>query len=170
MILSDKEILERIEKEKLIQNFIDLKIQLQPASFDLTLDEIFLLTSSASIDFSNKERKLPEYKKIEFKDEWLVLNKGIYLISFNEILNIPKDLMALLRPRSSLVRSGATIFSSLWDPGYSGKSNCLLAVFNENGIKIKKNARIAQMIFIKLSSLPEKIYSGVYQREGISKI
>jgi len=170
MILSDKEILERIEKEKLIQNFIDLKIQLQPASFDLTLDEIFLLTSSASIDFSNKERKLPEYKKIEFKDEWLVLNKGIYLISFNEIVNIPKDLMALLRPRSSLVRSGATIFSSLWDPGYSGKSNCLLAVFNENGIKIKKNARIAQMIFIKLSSLPEKIYSGVYQREGISKI
>ena len=167
MILNSEEIRERILKEKLIENFIDLEIQLQPASFDLTLDEIFLLTSSASIDFDNKERRLPNYKKIEFKDEWIELNKEVYLVSFNEIVNIPKDLIAFVRPRSSLVRSGATIFSSLWDPGYSGKSNCLLAVLSENGIKLKKNARIAQMVFFKLSSPTSKTYSGIYQNEGI---
>jgi dUTP pyrophosphatase len=167
MILSSKEIKERILKDRLIENFIDSSIQLQPASFDLTLDEIFLLKSSASIDFSNKEREIPKYEKIEFKDEWILLNKGIYLISFNEIVNIPKDLIAFVRPRSSLVRSGATIFSSLWDPGYSGKSNCLLVVLNENGIKIKKNARVAQMVFLKLSSPANKMYEGIYQKEGI---
>jgi len=170
MILSSEEIKERILKEKLIENFIDLETQLQPASFDLTLDEIYLLTSSASIDFSNKERKLPNYKKIEFNNDWIGLNEGIYLISFNEIVNIPNDLLAFLRPRSSLIRSGATIFSSLWDPGYSGKSNCLLVVLNENGIKLKKNARIAQMVFFKLSSVASKTYSGIYQREGISNL
>jgi len=167
MILSSKEIKDRILKDRLIENFIDLSVQLQPASFDLTLDEIFLLKSSASIDFSNKEREIPKYEKIEFKDEWILLNKGIYLISFNEIVNIPKDLIAFVRPRSSLVRSGATIFSSLWDPGYSGKSNCLLVVLNENGIKIKKNARVAQMVFLKLSSPANKMYEGIYQKEGI---
>jgi dUTP pyrophosphatase len=170
MILSSEEIKERILKEKLIENFIDLETQLQPASFDLTLDEIYLLTSPASIDFTNKERKLPNYKKIEFNNDWIELNNGIYLISFNEIVNIPNDLLALVRPRSSLVRSGATIFSSLWDPGYSGKSNCLLVVLNENGIKLKKNARIAQMIFFKLSSSASKIYSGIYQNEGINNL
>jgi dUTP pyrophosphatase len=167
MILSSEEIKERILKDRLIENFIDLSVQLQPASFDLTLDEIFLLKSSASIDFSNKEREIPKYEKIEFKDEWILLNKGIYLISFNETVNIPKDLIAFVRPRSSLVRSGATIFSSLWDPGYSGKSNCLFVVLNENGIKIKKNARVAQMVFLKLSSPTNKIYEGIYQKEGI---
>ncbi|MCS7093901.1 MAG: deoxyuridine 5'-triphosphate nucleotidohydrolase [Candidatus Aenigmarchaeota archaeon] len=169
MILSDKEIKEKIEEEKLIENFIDLNVQLQPASFDLTLDEVFLLESQALIDFDNKERRLPIYKKIEVKGEYYELQKGCYLITFNEILNIPKDLIGLLRPRSSLVRSGASIFSSLWDPGYSGKSNCLLVVFNDNGIKLKKSARIAQMIFLKLNKPPEKTYSGIYQKEGITK-
>ena len=170
MILSSDEIKERILNEKLIENFIDLETQLQPASFDLTLDEIYLIVSSASIDFSNKERRLPNYKKIEFNNDWIELNKGIYLITFNEIVNIPRDLLALVRPRSSLVRSGATIFSSLWDPGYCGKSNCLLVVLNENGIKLKKNARVAQMVFFKLSSPASKTYSGIYQNEGISNL
>ncbi|MCC5994180.1 MAG: deoxyuridine 5'-triphosphate nucleotidohydrolase [Candidatus Aenigmarchaeota archaeon] len=169
MILSSQEIKERILKERLIENFIDLETQLQPASFDLSLDEIYLLTSSASIDFTNKERKLPNYKKIEFINDWIDLSEGIYLVSFNEIVNIPNDLIAFVRPRSSLVRSGATIFSSLWDPGYSGKSNCLLVVLNENGIRIKKNARIAQMVFFKLSSPTTKTYSGIYQKEGIKQ-
>jgi dUTP pyrophosphatase len=169
MILSSEEIKERILKERLIENFIDLETQLQPASFDLSLDEIYLLTSSASIDFTNKERKLPNYKKIEFINEWIDLSEGIYLVSFNEIVNIPNDLIAFVRPRSSLVRSGATIFSSLWDPGYSGKSNCLLVVLNENGIRIKKNARIAQMVFLKLSSPAAKTYSGIYQKEGVKQ-
>jgi dUTP pyrophosphatase len=169
MILSSEEIKERILKERLIENFIDLETQLQPASFDLSLDEIYLLTSSASIDFTNKERKLPNYKKIEFINDWIDLSEGIYLVSFKEIVNIPNDLIAFVRPRSSLVRSGATIFSSLWDPGYSGKSNCLLVVLNENGIRIKKNARIAQMVFFKLSSPATKTYSGIYQKEGVKQ-
>jgi dUTP pyrophosphatase len=170
MILSSEEIKDRILKEKLIENFVDLDTQLQPASFDLTLNEIFLLTSSASIDFTNKERKLPNYKKIEFNEDWIELNEGIYLISFNEIVNIPNDLIAFVRPRSSLIRSGATIFSSLWDPGYSGKSNCLLVILNENGIRLKKNARIAQIVFFKLSSPVSKTYSGIYQNEGINNL
>jgi deoxycytidine triphosphate deaminase len=69
-----------------------LEIQLQPASFDLTLGEVYLLTSSGSIDFSNKERKLPKYKKIEFKKDWLKLKRGTYLIVFNEIVKMPNDL------------------------------------------------------------------------------
>jgi len=169
MLINDEEIKKRIENERLVENFIDLNVQLQPASIDLTLDEVFSLESQATIDFDNKERKLPEYRKIEAKGEYYVLEKGTYLITFNEIVNIPKDLVGFLRPRSTLVRSGAFVFSSLWDPGYSGKSNCLLVVFNEHGIKLKKNARIAQMVFVKLEKEAKSSYSGIYQKEGISK-
>jgi len=169
MILSDKEIEERIKTQKLIENFIDLETQLQPASFDLTLDEVYSIESEATIDFDNKERKLPNYGRISLHSDYYFLKKGAYVITFNEVINLPKDLIGLLRSRSSLIRSGAVIFSSLWDPGYSGKSNCLLVVFNENGIKLKKNPRIAQMVFLKLNEIPKKLYSGIYQKEGILK-
>jgi dUTP pyrophosphatase len=167
MILSSEEIKKRIEKGNLISNYIDLKTQLQPASFDLTLGEVYLLTSFGSIDFSNKERKLPKYKKIEFKKDWLTLERGTYLIVFNEVVKMPNNLIGFLRPRSTLIRSGASIFSSLWDPGYYGKSSSLLVVFNKNGLKVKKNSRVAQMVFVKLSKATKKIYSGIYQKERI---
>jgi deoxycytidine triphosphate deaminase len=34
-------------------------------------------------------------------------------------------------------------------------------------LKVKKNARVAQMVFVKLSKATKKIYSGIYQKEGI---
>jgi len=43
-------------------------------------------------------------------------------------------------------------------------------VLNENGIKLKKNARVAQMVFFKLFSPTSKIYSGIYQNEGINNL
>ena len=43
MVLSKQEILELIESEKLVDGFIDLKTQLQPASFDLTLAEVSII-------------------------------------------------------------------------------------------------------------------------------
>ncbi|OYT42416.1 MAG: dCTP deaminase [Candidatus Aenigmarchaeota archaeon ex4484_224] len=167
MILSDEEIKRLIEEKDLIKNFIDLDIQLQPASFDLTLAKVFEFESNGSLDFDNSERKIAERKEIEFKNDWVFLKEGSYLIMFNEIVKIPKDLIALVRPRSSLLRNGASIFSSLWDPGYEGRSLVLLVVFNENGIKLKKNARIAQMIFLKLEEESRKEYRGIYQKENV---
>jgi dUTP pyrophosphatase len=167
MILSKKEILDRIDKEKLIEDFIDLEKQAQPASFDITIRKIYRFKNIGQIDFSNDERKLPELEEIEFEKDWLELKQGNYIITFNEIVNIPNDLMALLRPRSSLIRMGATIVASLWDPGYRGRSNCLLVVFNENGIRIKKNARVAQLIFLKLNKATNHLYSGIYKGENI---
>ncbi|MEM5836543.1 MAG: deoxyuridine 5'-triphosphate nucleotidohydrolase [Candidatus Aenigmatarchaeota archaeon] len=169
MILSGEEILERIKKDKLIEEFIDLEVQLQPSSFDLTLREVYSLKNFGKIDFSNQERKLPELEKIEFKQGWIKLKQGCYIITFNEIVNMPSDLMAFVRSRSSLIRMGATIVSSLWDPGYRGRSNSLLVVFNKNGIKIKKNARVAQFVFFKLSKPTKHLYSGIYKNENISK-
>ena len=151
-----------IKKEKLIEDFFDIDIQLQPSSFDITLREVYSFKNFGQIDFSNKERKLPKVQKMNFKKGWLKLKPGCY-----EIVNIPADLMALLRPRSSLVRMGATVISSLWDHGYKGRSNSLLVVFNKNGIKLKEKARIAQFVFIKLSRATNHLYSGIYKDENI---
>jgi dUTP pyrophosphatase len=74
--------------------------------------------------------------------------------------------MALARPRSSLLRCGVNIGTAVWDAGYSGRSQSLMLVYNPRGFRIQKNARVAQLIFMPLTTETEG-YSGKYQNENI---
>ena len=118
--------------------------------------------------FENIERKLPETEKIDFDETgWVALEAGAYLVTFNEIVNIPRDVAALARARSSLLRCGATLETALWDPGYRGRSQSLLVVYNPHGLRLKKNARLMQLVFLRLEKDAEKLYDGKYQGENI---
>jgi dUTP pyrophosphatase len=91
---------------------------------------------------------------------------GAYLITFNEIINLPDNITALARPRSSLNRCGVSIHSAVWDAGYSGRSQALMIVYNTHGFRLHRNSRVAQMIFIYTTGSTER-YSGKYQGENI---
>jgi dUTP pyrophosphatase len=43
----------------------------------------------------------------------------------------------------------------------------LLVVYNLQGLKLKKNARLMQLVFLRLENEAEKLYSGKYQGENI---
>jgi len=75
--------------------------------------------------------------------------------------------MGIARPRSSLIRMGATVETSVWDPGYTGRSQSMLVVHNPNGIKIYQNARLVQIVFMTLTIKSESLYSGIYQTENL---
>jgi dUTP pyrophosphatase len=70
---------------------------------------------------------------------WLELPAGPYQIVFNEIVDLPNDLMALGRPRSSLCRMGATVSTAVWDAGYVGRSTALLTIENPAGMRMEQN-------------------------------
>ncbi|MCS7144044.1 MAG: deoxyuridine 5'-triphosphate nucleotidohydrolase [Archaeoglobaceae archaeon] len=163
-VLGSEEIKKRIEKG-LIRNFIDLRVQLQPNGFDCTLKSVAKLKSSGKIDFDNTERFLAEIEEIKFK-EWVYLPQGIYKAILNEIVKLDEDLMAIAKPRSSLVRCGVDVITAVWDAGYEGRSEVAIAVHNPLGIWLKRNARIVQLVFIKLCS-KTKEYSGVYKYENL---
>ena len=94
------------------------------------------------------------------------LMPGSYIITYNEIVHIPTNLMALARPRSSLLRCGVNIGTAVWDAGYSGRSQSLMLVYNSSGFRVQKNARVAQLIFMPLTTETDG-YSGKYQNENI---
>jgi len=159
-------------KPPLIEEMIDINTQLQPNGVDLTVKHIEKIVGAGYIDFSNKERKLSEIVELDFDDDMMLLPPGPYKVLFNEIVHLPKDIMAIGAPRTSLIRCGATVETGIWDAGYEGRSESLLVVFNENGFYVKKNARILQLVFIRLS---KKIatgsgYDGIYQSENIGQI
>ena len=152
----------------LITSFIDLEEQLQPNGIDLTLMEVRELTSSGYIGKDSQQRLLSDNKIIAFDEHgWVRLYQGSYLITFNEICNLPLDLMALGKPRSSLLRSGVTINTAVCDAGYKGRSQSLLTIFNPNGFEIQQNARLIQLIFVRLENLASIGYQGRFLNENI---
>ena len=168
-MLSHEELVSLLNrKPPLVEQMIDPGIQIQPNGIELTLSRIEIHEEAGAIAFDNSERKLPATENIFFdEDGWVHLKKGSYKIVFNEIVNIPKDLAAIAKPRSSLLRCGATVETAVWDAGYSGRSESLLVVFNDNGFKLRKNARVLQLLFFRLDEEVREGYSGVYQKENI---
>jgi len=167
-MLNKDEIKELVEKEGLVENYPHLDTQLQPNGFDITVDKVFEFKDKGSLDFSNSEREIPRTEKLDpvkksEEDEygWWELEKGAYKVRTNEKFNMPKDLAGIVFPRSSLLRMGCTTETGVWDAGYSGKAEFLLLVKNEEGVEIKENARIAQLLFVPIDEVEEG-YGGVY--------
>lgn len=143
--------------------------QVQPNGVELTLASVAKFAGPPGrVGFDNADRRLPEYEEIPFDDRgWVRLEPGPYLITYVETVRIHKDLFAIARPRSSLLRMGAAIYTALWDTGYYGRSRSLLSVMNPAGIELENGARLIQLVFFKLGSGLEKGYEGKYRGENI---
>ena len=132
----------------LIESYISLDEQLQPNGFDLTLREVRRMTSGGGMGAGPDQRELSSTEVIGFDSRgWIELDPGPYLITFNEVVNLPLDVIALGRPRSSLLRSGVSIHTAVWDAGYKGRSQALLVVQNHLGYRLQRDARVAQLVF-----------------------
>jgi len=154
----------------LLTNYLNLNEQLQPNGIDLTLKEVFTLGGPGIIPVDNAERKLSALVPLPFNiANHIHLEPGNYLITYNEVVSLPKDVMALGRTRSSLLRCGAAIHTAVWDAGYSGRSQSLIVVYNRDGIILERNARLLQLVFFRLGSATEG-YCGIYQGEGTNPI
>lgn len=160
-VLSGEQIRKRIIYDKLIEDYVDLDVQIQPNGFDCTLRKVLRLKGSGRIGF--REKDIPRFEEIKF-DDWLFLDKGFYKVVLNEKINMPNDLIAIAYPRSTLIRCGAEVLTAVWDAGYVGRSEVGLVV--HNGIWLEKNARIVQLVFIKLIERT-KPYDGSYRFENI---
>ncbi|MFH1863732.1 MAG: deoxyuridine 5'-triphosphate nucleotidohydrolase [bacterium] len=154
-MLNKEQIRQLIEKEKLIEGYIDLAQQLTPNGFDLTVAEISGFVSSGALDFSNKQRQLPDTEMLmpeeinsQEKYGWWKLKKGAYKVKTNETVNLPNNLIALAFSRTSLLRMGAFTQHGVWDAGFKGRGEFILVVENPQGLKIKQNARLSQLVFL----------------------
>ncbi len=157
-------------QRSLVSGWLDLETQLQPNGFDLTLRDVSVHSGRGSIGRLSEDRILPELHPLDTDGRgWFDLVPGIYHIVYNEIVDIPVDLMALGRPRSSLGRSGVTIHTAVWDAGYSGRSTSLLSVLNPEGFRVQRNARVMQLVFFGMAAATLNGYQGRYQNENIGR-
>ena len=166
-VLSRSDIQRLLQNEPpLIEEWIDLDEQLQTNGFDMTLRQVAMLQSPGQIAVMNNQRAVSDLAPLVFDGlGYIDLIPGAYIVTLNEIVHIPRDITALATPRSSLLRCGVTVNTAVWDAGYSGRSQALMVVYNQQGFRVQKNARIIQLVFFRLSQETEG-YNGIYQGEN----
>jgi len=167
-VLTRDDIRGLLEQEPpLIEGYINLEEQLQPNGIDLTLREVAMLQSPGKVTVSNSQRVVSSLSPLVFDGLGFIdLMPGAYSITYNEVVHLPQNIMALATPRSSLLRCGVTVNTAVWDAGYSGRSQSLLVVYNPQGFQLQRNARIIQLVFFRLANQTEG-YRGTYQNENI---
>lgn len=168
-LLDRQSILDRIRAAPpLVEGAHDLDTQLQPNGIDLTVRDVARLLSAGSADFSNANRVLARREAVPWDAGGQArLGPGAYIVTLNEVVNLPLDLAALGRTRSSLLRSGAALHTAVWDAGYAGRSESLLVVHNPHGFVLERNARILQLVFFRLERPAGEGYRGKYKGENL---
>lgn len=168
-VLNNKDIIRLLETSPpIVEGLLDIEKQLQPGGLDLTVQTIASFSSSGAIGFDNKERILSDTSPLSFTASGTInLATGCYLITYNEVVHLPQNIMALGLPRSSLLRCGVNIHTAVWDAGYSGRSQSLLVIYNPMGFLLHRNAKVLQLIFFQLSRPVEQGYTGIFQGENL---
>jgi dUTP pyrophosphatase len=153
----------------LVEDLLDPERQLTPNGVDLSIAEVAWPADDAPavLDFTNAERRLPAGEIIPWREDRLLLPPGPYLVRYAERVNLPDDVIALGKPRSSLFRCGAELVSAVWDAGYSGRGQGLLVVHYPGGLTLTRRARVLQLVFFRLTGRTAG-YDGNYQNEDSS--
>jgi dUTP pyrophosphatase len=151
----------------LLEPLSDPDEQVQPNGVDLRLASVWCMDGVGSIGAAGADRAIPERIPVApSADGWFHLTPGTYVIRFQEVVALPTDVMAFGRPRSSLLRCGAALHTAVWDAGYRGRSESLLVVYAEPGVRLQVGARVLQLVFLRLDSATHA-YDGAYQNENV---
>jgi deoxycytidine triphosphate deaminase len=144
--------------------------------YDLSLKEVNKIGNSSGFGFVGESRvgkvlkdktELTTYNKVEklnldAKHGWL-LHPGVYDITFWEGCTIPSNYVGLIRQRSSMLRNGTVLHSSVFDPGFETEFMGTVMVVNEP-IFVEEDARVAQIYFHECDPV-EELYDGQWQND-----
>lgn len=163
MILTKKEILDRIKKGELSFDPPLDKFQLQPHSVDLRLGFTFLVPKrwqmvpvgrSALFTGYGESRTHFEVIELEKGQYFEILPRELVVVSTIEKIKVPTDLMGVLYPRSSLSRRGLSVdLSGIVEAGYEG--TLINPVRNNTQIqtiRVYPGERFCQIVFYPLAS------------------
>lgn len=165
-VLSREELRAALAADPPLVEGADVAAQLQPNGIDLRVERMQRLSSRASLGEADAGREPAAREDVQAVDGWWDLPPGPYVITYRERVNLPAGLMALARPRSTLLRSGVAIHAAVWDAGYSGRGEGLLSVLNPHGYRLERGTRVLQLVFFRLGAATAEGYRGRYHGEN----
>ncbi|MBN2015878.1 2'-deoxycytidine 5'-triphosphate deaminase [Candidatus Dojkabacteria bacterium] len=167
MILGISEIQKLIKEKKIIQNLSKREIEEPEGTvIDLRLDKLFRLEGSGFIGID--ERKTPETIEVASFNEdetqiFKIKPQEYYLTKTVEEVNLPDNIAALFKPRSTLFRSGLILRTGFANPGYSGPLYFGLFNASQCDFQIEMGARYCSVYFMEVKGSIKNTYRGQWQ-------
>lgn len=125
MILGPKKLLELVKEIKLVEGLSERELtNPEGAGFDLRLGEVYKISGDAFL--GETERKTADIELVESYKEGEkrtieIKPDDYFLVSTIEKVNMPLDLTANFKPRTTTFRSGLFLRTGNVAPGYSGR-------------------------------------------------
>lgn len=162
MILSDRDIKAALAKGEIVIDPFDEKY-LQPASYDLHLDQTFLVfkrTGQPMIDLRQPVDDLMEEVIISDSRPFILHPGEFVLANLAEVTGVSDKMVGRLEGKSSLGRLGVIVHATagFLDPGNELKMTLELSNIGVMPVTLYLGMPIAQMAFETLSSPAEKPY------------
>ncbi|HNY66202.1 MAG TPA: hypothetical protein PKM41_12265 [Deltaproteobacteria bacterium] len=137
---------------------------------DLRLGAIYRPVGKASL--MRETRVTPRIEKVldieDSPDAVYTVSGGEYLLFQTiEQVNLPKDLFAYIRPRTTLIRSGIPLETAFISPNYQGRLTVGMKHQGANDVEIQLGFRILCIAFYPIDgeAVP---YRGVWQGDRVS--
>lgn len=153
-------ILKLIEQKKLVENVDENNIQ--PSGVDLRVKVVYRLKNGGYLGV--KDRRTPDIEVVDKEvGRKVVLNPNEFvLVETMEKVNMPNDISAIILPRSSLFRCGASLHTAVVDPGYIGTLTFGMKNLSQFPFEIEIGSKIGQIVFEEVKG-NTKLYNGKYQ-------
>jgi deoxycytidine triphosphate deaminase len=169
-MIGSKKLLELVNKNNLVENLSERElINPEGSGFDLRVSEIFEIDNDEAFLGIN-ERFTPKVSTIAVygKDKDILIRpQDFFLVKTMEKVNLPNNIAAIFRPRSTLQRCGIGLFSAAVSPGYKGELTFGICNFGKNNFKLELGSRIVHILFFDTSENISN-YRGQWQGGRVS--
>jgi len=166
MVLGIKELYRLVKEKNLISNLSAWELENpEGTGFDLRIGELYEISGQGFLGVA--ERETPEMKLIakyeqEKTTEIQLKPHTYYLLKTVESVNMPKNLLALMTPRSTLFRSGVYIFGGQVPPGYQGGLSMGIYNYRDTDFRLEMGARVVHIMFFEVKG-EGNMYRGQWQ-------
>jgi len=169
-MIGTKELLKLVKEKNLIENLCCRELENpEGTGFDLRAGEVFKIKDGEAF-LGEENRKTPETELLALhgKDKEITLKPGDFvLVKTIEKMNLPEDIAAIFRPRSTLQRCGVGLFTATASPGYSGELTFGMCNLGRNDFRLELGSRFVHALFFNTSENISK-YRGQWQGGRVS--
>lgn len=171
MILGAKELLRLVREKNLVEGLSDRELSNpEGAGFDLRLGKVFRLSGKGFLGIDERETPqgilVAEYKT-DSRSSIVIKPGDYYLTETVESFHMPLDLLAIVKPRTTLHRSGIITRVSIADPGYSGPVHPAIFNAGPSEVEIELGARYVNAMFFEVKGGGSQ-YRGQWQGGRVS--
>lgn len=173
MILGPKLLLKLVKEIKLVENLSERELtNPEGAGFDLRLGAVYKIKGKGFLGI--EDRQTPEsvlVKKFDPKKKQSIVFKpgDFYLVQTIESFNMPSNLTANFKPRTTTFRSGLVLRTGNVAPGYSGPVAFGMTNEGPSIVEIELGARFVHVQFEEVKS-GGSMYRGQWQGGRVSAV